>query len=153
KSSVIIVTIPEIGTERDRLLEGGFGVGGASGAVIGLGLANNCVRVARVQLQRALVFLQSQLVFSRVAVDVPQRHIDRGQAIVQLLRFLAIRQSFLDPLAVLVQLVFQTIRFAELGESQGKMRILFHGIVERNDGEIEVSCLVVTLGVAERLQI
>jgi len=70
-------------------------------------------------------------------VDVPQGDIDDRQAIVQLLRFLAIGQRFIDPFGIFVELIFQAVGFAELGKSQGKARIGLHRTVERRDGQVE----------------
>src|SRR5271155_1271683 len=108
----VVITVPGIGAKRDGFSEGSLGIGGASGAVVGFGHANHRVGVTGIELEGALVLLQGEVVFSGGEMDAAQRYIDHGQAIVELLRFLAIRQSFVDPLTVFVSLVFQTVGFA-----------------------------------------
>src|ERR1700722_7305818 len=110
----IVVTVPGIGTQSNGLAISGFGIGGSSGTVVGFCEADHGIGASGVKLQSALVFLQSQIVFPGVAMDVAECDIHHGQTIIQLLGFLTIRQSFVDPLAVLVELIFQTISFAEL---------------------------------------
>src|SRR5271157_1011179 len=92
KSTVRVVTIPRIRAQSDGPLERSFGIGGASRAVVRSGQAVDGVRVARIELQGALVLLEGEVVFSSAAVDFSECYINRGQAIVQLLRFLTIGQ-------------------------------------------------------------
>ena len=70
-----------------------------------------------------------------------------------MLRLLAIGQRFIDPLIIFIELVFQTIGFAELGESQSKSRIGLDRFVERCDGQVEILRLVIALRIAKGLEI
>ena len=79
-------------------------------------------------------------------MDMAQRDIDGGQAIIELHGFLAICQSLVDPLRIFVELVFQPVGFAELGKAEGKARIGFHRVFKGGDGKVEIARLVVSAG-------
>src|SRR5208283_2719527 len=80
----LVVAAPRIWAQSDGLAEGGLGIGGASRAFIRLGQADLRVGTVRVKLKRALILLKGEIVLSGAAVDVAERDIDGGQAVIQL---------------------------------------------------------------------
>src|ERR1035438_1280619 len=151
--SQIVVTVPVVGSESNRLTVRGFRISRASGILVRVGQPIQRIGVPRVQLQRSLKLFQRELVFSRRVVDSAQRYVSLRQITVLGGGLGSICQRQFRPLWVLVDLKLQKVRLTQARISKCKLRISTHRARQRCYGLIQISRLVVSLHIPQRLQI
>src|SRR5215469_3526212 len=77
----------------------------------------------------------------------------RNKTIVDLNRLLTIGGGCVEPLWMMLGLIFQTISLTKSSVTQSKVRVLLHCRVQSGDRTIEVTWLIEALHIAQRLQI
>ena len=146
----VVVAAPIVGNHSSDLAEAGLGVRDFAGCFVGAGDAADCGRIARVDLQRLIEFLQGEIVLALLIVDRRQRGIGGRQTSVELLRPLTFGDRHVEPLRIALDLVLHPIGFAELRIAESEERIGFDRVLQGLDRAVEVTRLVVALHQAKR---
>jgi hypothetical protein len=100
-----------------------------------------------------LKLLDRQIAIAGIIVYPAERDVDHRQLIAECGRLLAVYEGIIDPLPVVLLLVFQPVSFAQFGIAESKLRIVLDSRLKLGNGQVEVPALVIPLKIAQSFQI